>query len=141
LVTPLINEIEIESVKSALLVSQTKYGVVRSHLRSALEKLSDRDSPDYRNSFKESMLAIEAICMKMTNDPKATLGQAIKELAKTHTVHPAQEKGFSALYGYSSDEGGIRHGMWDESTIDQSDALYMLVTASAFINFLIAKTN
>jgi len=140
LITPVINDTEITSIGEALSSSADKYRGVNIHLRTALEKLSDRNTPDYRNSFKESMLAIESICQILTNNPRVTLGSAIKELNKVIQLHPAQEKGFACLYGYSSDSGGIRHAMWDESNIDQTDAKYMLVTASAFINYIIEKS-
>jgi len=50
------------------------------HLSRALELLSDRKKPDYRNSIKESISAIEAICRDICKDEKATLGDALKKL-------------------------------------------------------------
>jgi len=45
-----------------------------------------------------------------------------------------------AIYGYTSDEGGIRHAMLEEKIIDFEDAKFMLVSCSAFINYLIMKS-
>lgn len=42
---------------------------VRTHLEAALRMLSDRESPDYRNSIKESISAVEAACRLVSGDP------------------------------------------------------------------------
>ena len=49
------------------------------------------------------------------------------------------EKGFLALYGYTSDESGIRHGGIDFTNVNFEDAKYMLVSCSAFVNYLMEK--
>lgn len=54
-------------------------------------------------------------------------------------LHKALKTGFSSLYGYASDAEGIRHAMLDESKLSFSDAKYMLVSCSAFVNYLIGK--
>ncbi|VAX31463.1 hypothetical protein MNBD_NITROSPINAE05-986, partial [hydrothermal vent metagenome] len=47
---------------------------------------------------------------------------------------------FSSLYGYTSDEGGIRHALMESENVDFNDAKFMLVVCSAFINFVLGKT-
>jgi len=48
---------------------------------------------------------------------------------------------FSALYGYTSDEGGIRHALIEKnSQVQIEDARFMLIACSAFVNYLISKT-
>ena len=69
-----------------------------------------------------------------------TLGQALKVLDKKGKLHGSLYKGFSALYGYTSDADGIRHAMMDESNLVYSDAKYMFVSCTTFINYLIDKT-
>ena len=51
------------------------------------------------------------------------------------------QKGFSALYGYTSDEGGIRHAMLEgeRPRIDETDAIYMLGACAAFVTYLSRK--
>ena len=49
------------------------------------------------------------------------------------------ERAFLALYGYTSDENGIRHGGIDFTSVPAGDAKYMLVSCSAFVNYLIEK--
>jgi len=68
---------------------------VRKHIDTALGFLCDRKSPDYRNSIKESISAVESLCMTLTGDSKSTLGDALKKLDLK--LHPALQKGFSSL--------------------------------------------
>ncbi len=53
-------------------------------------------------------------------------------------VDPIRSKeAFNKLYGYTSDKSGIRHnGGVDENTTFE-EAQYMLVSCSAFLNYLI----
>ena len=76
----------------------------------------------------------------MTGDEKATLGKAIKKLEEAGVpVHGALKTAFLKLYGYTSDEGGIRHALSEQSTVGQEDARFMLVACSAFVNYLAVK--
>ena len=74
-------------------------------------EVSDRVAPDYRNSVKESISAVEAACRHVTGLSSATLADALK---KVSDIHPAYSKAFGQLYGYTSDASGIRHSLTDE---------------------------
>jgi len=132
---PITSDEEIAAVEQTLSLNG-KFGPVSEHILTALARLGDRQSPDYRNSIKESVSAVESACKITTGDPKATLGQALKQLG----LHPALEKGFSAIYGYTSDAQGIRHALLNEPTVDADDAKFFMVSCSAFVNYLIAKS-
>lgn len=55
-------------------------------------------------------------------------------------IHKALKDGFIKLYSWSSDAEGIRHGITGEKLKPlQTEARYMLVTISAFINYMIDK--
>ena len=56
-------------------------------------------------------------------------------------LHPKLQEGFKALYGYTSDTHGIRHALKDDATPDAEDAKFMLVSCSAFVNYLVEKAN
>lgn len=140
LITEISSEEEIASIEDALQAT-SEFAPVQTHLRRALELLGDRKNPDYRNSIKESISAIESFSCIVTQNPKATLGQALKEVEKKHELHHALKNSFSSLYGYTSDGDGIRHSLLDESTLKQEDAKFMLVTCSAFVNYLLVKTS
>lgn len=141
LITPITDEIELKEIEDALNESKlTKYSGVHTHLETALEKLSDRKNPDYRNSIKESISAVESISKIISENPKAELGQALKGLEEKIKLHNALKKGFISLYGYTSDEDGIRHAMLENPEIEFEDAKFMLVSCSAFVNYLIVKS-
>lgn len=138
--TDITSEEEIDSVESAI-GATTKYSGANEHIRTALGFLSDRKSPDYRNSVKESISAVESLCVSISGDPKATLGVALNSIEHTHQLHPAFKKSLSSLYGYTSDSNGIRHALLEESSITYSDAKFMLVACSAFVNYVLGKTS
>lgn len=139
---PITNEGEILEIEKAISdSSENNLKGVSIHLTESLTKLSDKKNPDYRNSIKESISAVESICQQITGDTNAELGKAIKKLKTILPIHGALEQGFIKLYGWTSDSDGIRHAMMEDSNLDQEDALYMLVSCSAFINYLITKAN
>jgi hypothetical protein len=135
LITKITDEQEVAEIELAL---EKARGPVRTHLRRALELLSDRETPDYRNSIKESISAIESL-VAIALGQKGTLGQLIKKLEDEMGLHPALRAAFSNLYGYTSDESGIRHAILESTTVDFEDAKFFLVVCSAFANFVTAK--
>ncbi len=133
-VTPIESEEEREEIEKAL-EEEDKFWPARQHIKKALELFSDRENPDYLNSIKESISAIEAM-VQIILGQKGTLGRIIKML----NIHPALKKGFNHLYGWTSDEKGVRHGSTGEPlSAGQEEARYMLITSSAFINYLVEK--
>ena len=137
LITPITDEMEASCVAEAV---TSEFDNVSKHLNKALMHLSNRVNPDYENSIKESISAVEAMCVRIVGDDNATLGEALKKLESEGAVniHPAMKAAFEKLYGYTSDDdSGIRHaaGMGGENASFE-EAKYMLVTCSAFINYL-----
>jgi len=125
---------EIEAIESALALPSE---APRHHLETSLKLLSDRQHPDYRNSIKESISAVEAVCRLAVGSPKSTLGDCLKILAKSRPMHPAFEQALGKLYGFTSDEGGIRHSLTDPgSAPSYADSKFMLVVCSAFANYI-----
>lgn len=139
LVVPITNKVELKTIEEA---KSIPYDSVRTHVSKALALYADRKAPDYENSIKESISAVEAMCCIITgmSGAQATLGAAIKKLKDSNVhIHNAMEKAFLALYGYTSDENGIRHGGIDFTSVPSEDAKYMLVSCSAFVNYLMEK--
>ena len=137
-ITQITSEEEISEIEEALENSKP-LKAVNTHLKRGLDLLADRKSPDYRNSIKESISAVEAICKLITKEEKTTLVKALKKIKDKVSLHPALEKAFSSLYGYTSDAEGIRHALLDEPNLSFEDAKFMLVSCSAFVNYLISK--
>lgn len=138
-VVPITNEIELQCIETT---QGTAYDSVNIHIQKATELYAKRPIPDYENTIKESISAVEAMCCIITgmSGAQATLGKAIGKLKdKGIHIHPAMESAFKALYGYTSDENGIRHGGIDFTSAPAEDAKYMLISCSAFVNYLIEK--
>jgi hypothetical protein len=136
-ITKITSEEEISAIEEALSV---KVSPVRQHVSRALELLSDRKKPDYRNSIKESISAVESLVLKLTESDKGTLGELLNTMDKQNKIHPALKQAFSKLYGYTSDADGIRHALLDEDQVTYEEAKFMLVACSAFINYVLAAT-
>ena len=150
------SEIEIKEIEEALENTKNidKLKPVNEHLKRAIELLSDRKSPDYRNSIKESISALESLCKIIIDDEGATLSEALNEMKNKkiidlHNLHPALNEGLNKLYefgyklyGYASDYGGIRHGKSDPNcNVNFEDAKFMLLCCSSYINYLIVKAS
>jgi hypothetical protein len=112
---------------------------VTIHIQTALEMLSDRTNPDYRNSIKESISAVESICNLITDRKNPSLSEALKLMQPTFLPHRAFKDALEKLYGYTSDADGIRHSLFESSNLDFEDAKFMLVSCSAFVNYLTVK--
>ena len=136
---PITNDIELIEVEKTIFSS---FDTVEKSMKKALNLYSDRFSPDYENSIKESISAVESMCCIITGETgkSATLGATLKKLEKHNIyIHEAMKSAFEKLYGYTSDENGIRHGGIDFKGATSDDARYMLVSCSAFINYLNAQ--
>jgi hypothetical protein len=129
---------EIESIHHAL---TTPIEGVKTHLQTALKLMSaSQDKPDYRNSIKESISAVECLCRDITR--KSSLDVALKHLIKKGiSINPQLQSGFENLYYYTNDKRtGVRHALMDDSNAPTSaEATYMLVICSAFINYVNMK--
>ena len=82
---------------------------------------------------------MEAAARVITGNHRATLGDALKKLDAIKPLHPAFKQAMEKLYGYASDEGGIRHSLIDLPKVDEADAKFMIVACSSFIDFFRAK--
>jgi len=70
---------------------------------------------------------------------KASLPDALAAIEKKTTLHASLKQGFVKLCGYTSDADGIRHALLEEPNLDIEDAKFMLVSCSAFVNYLVVK--
>ena len=136
-VVPITDETELREISEACNIP---YKGTRSHMKKAVQFLSDRQTKNYKKCIDESILAVESICKIITGNDNAVLSDALKEIEKKNGIHPSLKQGFIKLYAYTSDQGGIRHaeGLF-ESNVSFDEAKYFLVSCSAFVNYLIAE--
>ena len=131
-----MEEEEIKSIDKAIAKSEK---LVAMHLRRFSNFSLDRSNPDFRNSVKESISAVERVASLRTGEKHGTLGQLLKKLESRIELHPALKNAFGSLYGWTSDDSGIRHALSEKETADFEDAKFMLVVCSAFINYVEGK--
>jgi hypothetical protein len=89
---------------------------------------------DWAGSVRESIHAVEAMAVRLAPGTNA-LGAALKVLEQRGHLHGGLKAAFSSLYGYSSDEEGVRHALvfGDEAQVDEADALFMLGACASFV--------
>ncbi|MGY0035853.1 AbiJ-NTD4 domain-containing protein [Pedobacter sp. NJ-S-72] len=78
-ITEITSEQEIQSIEDAVGKTNNLHSV-QSHLKRALELMSDRKEPDYRNSIKESISAIEGLGKLISGRPKDTLAASLDKI-------------------------------------------------------------
>jgi len=135
-IAPIIDNIEIKEIEEAL---DCKYIPVKQHLSNALELLSDRENPDYQNSIKESITAVESVA-KIITGKETDLANCLKVM--DIDLNKQFKTAMTNLYGWTCKEDGIRHGhTGEELKTSFEEAKYMLVSCSAFVNYLISKNS
>jgi hypothetical protein len=136
-IVPIGSDTELETLKKAFAdLAATEFHGARAHLRKAAEELTVGRYPD---SIRESIHAVESVARTLAQDGK--LSNALAKLERSAKIHGGMKGGFNSLYGYTSDEQGIRHPLLDDGTanVDETDALFMIGACAAFVSYLINK--
>jgi hypothetical protein len=137
-IVPIGSDAELETLKKAFAdLAAAEFHGARAHLRKAAEELT---AGRYADSIRESIHSVEATARVL--EPKATsLNGALGQLESKAKIHNKLKHGFGNLYGYTSDERGIRHPLLDDGTakVDETDALFMIGACAAFVSYLIGK--
>lgn len=139
-IVPITNTQEIQAIEEASKKAE-QFGIegARAHISQAQTLFAKRPDPDYRNSIKESISAVESLVTILSGKNKCDFAPILEELSKKIPLHGALKEGFKKLYGYTSDEDGIRHAILEDPNVGYDEAKFMLVSCSAFINFLLSK--
>ena len=110
----------------------------RAHLRAAVEAINLNQ---HAAAIRESIHAVESVARTIEPNAK-TLGPALNALKQKGVLrHPALQRAFENLYGYTSDEKGIRHALLDEGApdVDLDDAVFMFSACAAFAAYLVNR--
>lgn len=139
IIVPISDSYEVDTINETL---NCKYQPVHEHISKANSLLADRNKPDYENSIKESITAVEAMSEIITEikGKEATLANMLKKIEdRGIKIHGGLKSAFDKLYGYTSDANGIRHaGDIGGPSSTFEEAKFMLVACCAFINYLVA---
>lgn len=138
LIVPVASEAEGQAVTQAFADLQSQeFNGARAHLQDAAKYLT---AGSWAPSVRESIHAVEAVA-KLLEPTADTLGPALNRFAKAGHIHQALKDGMSKIYGYTSDEKGIRHSLLEDSDakVDETDALFMFGACASFVTYLIGK--
>jgi hypothetical protein len=141
--TPISNQAEVAEVEQAI-EGSAACGMpgATEHLDTALHFLGKKPVPDYRNAIKEAISAVESVCSQIEGSKSSGFKAALKKLTEQIGIHPALQDAFVKLYGYTSDEEGVRHAILNNDVdVEFDEAKFMVVSCSAFVNYLIAKAD
>lgn len=136
-IVPIGSDEELHAVISAFTdVQMQPFHGARTHLRLSAEGVSEGR---FAVSVRDSIHAVEATARVITGKNK--LSDALTELEKSAKMHGSMKAGFDRLYGWTSDEKGIRHPLLNEgdANVSEADALFMLGACASFVSLLIAK--
>jgi hypothetical protein len=113
-----------------------RYAAAAEHFSKAIAFLTG-PSQDLANSAKEATLAVESLAMLVTGRTKGTLGDCIKDIRVRGDLPAPLDKIFEALWGYSSEEAGVRHGKPSPPSVAEHDATFVVNVAATAIFFLL----
>ena len=109
-----------------------------AHLRNASKCINDGDAA---GGVRESIHAVESVAKKIVPNAN-TLAKALSALEKRGVLqHKALKEALGRLYGYTSDEQGIRHALLDKTEADVTidEAVFMLGACASFASYLWRK--
>jgi hypothetical protein len=113
-----------------------RYAAAAEHFSKAIDFLTG-PSQDLANSAKEAIMAVESLAMLVTGRTKGTLGDCIKDLRSRGDLSSPLDRVFEALWGYASEEPGVRHGKPSPPSLAERDATLGVNLAASVVLFLL----
>jgi hypothetical protein len=138
-IVPAVTPEEGSAVIGALqTLRKARLGGAESHLRNASECINARD---WAGSVRESIHAVESVARQLDSKACGGLKPALESLERRGGLHPALKAAFNKLYGYTSDEQGVRHALLDrpDHNVRMDEALFMLSACASFASYLWRK--
>ncbi|MCY4174465.1 MAG: hypothetical protein OXF25_10515 [Cyanobacteria bacterium MAG CAR3_bin_5] len=120
-------------------VRQGRMDAAATHLRQAAEHIN---IGQYADSVADSIHAVESVARTIDPNHGDSLGKALNSLEdEGHLKHKALKQAFMKLYGYTSDEQGIRHALLDQNSADVGldEAIFMFGACASFAAYLTRK--
>ena len=136
-IVPIASEAERATLKRAFSdLAASEFRGARSHLHTAGAELT---AGNYASSIRESIHAVKSVARTLA--PSGKLSEALAKLERAVSIHRGLKSGLLSIYGYTSDEKGIRHPLLDDpqAKVDDADALFMIGACSAFVSYMIHK--
>jgi hypothetical protein len=109
----------------------------KSHLLSAGSALT---AGDWAQAIQECMAAVEGAARFVSGEHSKELGPILTKLRDDGVIkHGALAEALKKLYGYTSDEQGIRHSLvlQDEANVSEREAFLMLGLCASFVTYML----
>jgi hypothetical protein len=133
MIVSITDPVELEALEQAL---QSPIDVAKDHIKKAALHCFNREKPDYTNSIKEAITAVEAAMRNKTKEHD--FEKALNKLSPQ--MHSMFTDSIRKLYKYTNQrDTGVRHALMDDDPthpIGEKEARYFLVTCSAFVNYV-----
>lgn len=110
-----------------------------AHLRQAVDHIN---AHQYADAITDCIHAVESVARKIDPKSSATLGPALHSLEQAGLLnHPALKQAFLKLYGYTSNEQGLRHALLDQdaANVGLEEAVFMFGACASFAAYLTQK--
>ena len=136
IILPMATRQEGEAIVDALrTLKEAGLEGAETHLRRAGKLINQGD---WSGSIRESINSVESIARRLDPDSANSLAPALRALESNHPIHSALREGLSKIYGYTSDEQGIRHALIDspDSPSGRDEAVFMLGACASFASYL-----
>lgn len=111
---------------------------VREHFSKARKYFSNRENPDYPNSVKESVSALEACFQIMTGKPANDFSKAVNSIQgnEPDKMPPPLVSAMSKVHAYRGNAQGAGHASITGSKLTELEAELVLSLSAAFITYL-----
>ncbi len=139
-IIPATSEEMKENIKRALAnINPSELTGVKQHLGNATQELNNNN---FAASIRESIYAVESVTRQIDPKKSENFKDALNSLEKSGMLkHKALKEAFNKLYGYTSNEQGIRHALIDTDTanVGLAEAIFMYGACVSFIDYLASK--
>ena len=128
------------TTRAQVVLGDLRLGNARKHYDKALQFFRSPSKPDYENSVKEAVCAVEAAGKALFPQAKAaTLGDLAKWLASTNdvAVPRAIANTITGIYAYRSGGDGVGHGGASGGAATTEVAEYVLAVCASQIIYLV----
>ncbi|MDE2673578.1 MAG: hypothetical protein OXH65_00535 [Paracoccaceae bacterium] len=126
------------TVEAIETLHEGRFDGATTHLRKAADSII---CGNHDNAIVHSIHAVESVARKINPDAN-TLGKALDTLRDRELLnHSALSEAFKKLYGYTSNEEGLRHSLIDneEADVGQDESVFMFGACAAFAGYLVRK--
>ncbi len=133
---PITNDAEISEIERAL---QSPSEAVRMHVQAALMMMADKESPDLDGAVLAALQSVEAVVRMIDDhsDADDDFVAAMNRVKDRIGLTGALDDGFLKLCGLTYNQSGFSHTLKDDAALSPDDARFILVSCSAFANYLL----